>query len=277
MPRSKNQLLLFLLSMFLLSSVGSALASIDVNREPGWETPPRENLRFTVFDLPAGEIEQRLGVPYAEMIERRSGLQVMAPSDTGIALVMLCQWEDDPADTVAHPRAAYDTLLFSLDVVNPGSMRDFWLEDSYGSYWIEGQVYGWFTQPTYSPDMWFTDFFEAADPYIDYSLYDRDGDGYTDAVWIFHAGPGQEETHDPDHIWSYAVFQARHGDLLHAGRQQRPSGGRLVCHGLLRLQHHVLRDAPGPGPSLRVDQGATRFRDPSSVEPVPAADRDPRG
>jgi immune inhibitor A len=206
MPRSKNQLLLFLLSMLLLSGNGTALASIDMNREPGWETPPRENLRFTVFDLPAGEIEERLEVPYAEMVERGSRPQVMAPSDTGIALVMLCQWEDDPADTVAHHRAAYDTLLFSLDVVNPGSMRDFWLEDSYGSYWIEVEVHGWFTQPTYSPDMWFTDFFEAADPYIDYSRFDRDGDGYTDAVWIFHAGPGQEETHDPDHIWSYAVW-----------------------------------------------------------------------
>jgi immune inhibitor A len=206
MPRLKSQMVLFLLSVFLLSGAGTATASVDVHREPGWEATPPENLRFTVFDLPAAEIEERLAVPYAEMLERRSGLQVMAPSDTGVVLIMLCQWADNPADPVAHPKAAYDTLLFSLDVVDPGSMRDFWLEDSYGSYWIEGEVYGWFTQPTYDPDLWFTDFFEAADPYIDYSQYDRDGDGYTDAVWIFHAGPGQEETHDPDHIWSYAVW-----------------------------------------------------------------------
>jgi immune inhibitor A len=206
MPRLKNHLVLFLLSMFLLSGAGTAIASVDVHREPRWEATPPENPRFTVFDLPAAEIEERLAVPYTEMVERRSRLQVMAPSDTGVALVMLCQWDDNPADTVAHPSAAYDTLLFSLDVVDPGSMRDFWLEDSYGSYWIEGAVCGWFTQPTYDPDLWFTDFFEAADPYIDYSQYDRDGDGYTDAVWIFHAGPGQEETHDPDHIWSYAVW-----------------------------------------------------------------------
>ncbi|MCP4069173.1 MAG: hypothetical protein GY741_12905, partial [Phycisphaeraceae bacterium] len=42
--------------------------------------------------------------------------------------------------------------------------------------------------------------------FIDYSDFDRDGDGYTDAVWIFHAGPGEEETHDPDDIWSFAVW-----------------------------------------------------------------------
>ena len=136
MDRSKSKILLLLLSVCLISGAETALAGIDANRARGWETPPPENPGFTVFDMPGEEIEARLGIPYAEMIERKSRLQPMAPSDTGIALIMLCQWDDDPADTVAHPRTAYDTLLFSVDVVDPGSMRDFWLENSYGSYWI---------------------------------------------------------------------------------------------------------------------------------------------
>ncbi|RPJ41262.1 MAG: M6 family metalloprotease domain-containing protein, partial [Candidatus Latescibacterota bacterium] len=171
----------------------------------GFLVPPAENPRFVVYDLPPGEIESRLGITYEEMLERRAEVPVRAPSDTGVVLVLLCEWQDDPADEIAHPPAAYDTLLFSQGIVDPGSMREYYLEVSYGDYWIEGDIFGWLTEPTYEPDYWFTDFLAQADPFVDFSDYDRDGDGYTDAVWIFHAGPGQEETHDPDHIWSYAV------------------------------------------------------------------------
>jgi len=43
------------------------------------------------------------------------------------------------------------------------------------------------------------------DPIINFADYDGDNDGYVDAMWIIHAGPGQEETHDPQDIWSYAI------------------------------------------------------------------------
>jgi M6 family metalloprotease-like protein len=174
--------------------------------QPEAWVPPERNPRFVVYDLPPDEIVARLGIPYEEMLERRGFVGTRAPSDTGVVLVLLCQWEDDPADTLAHPRADYETLLFSESVLDPGSMREYFLEVSYGDYWIEGDVVGWLTEPTYRPNLWFTDFLEQADDIVDYSDYDRDGDGYTDAVWIFHAGPGQEETHNPNHIWSYAVY-----------------------------------------------------------------------
>ncbi|MFH1679156.1 MAG: M6 family metalloprotease domain-containing protein [Candidatus Eisenbacteria bacterium] len=187
---------------FLLLGSGGALGAPG----SGLLLPPEENPRFVVYDLPPAEIEARLAVPYEEMERRRGEVEVRVPSDTGVVLVLLCQWEDDPADTIAHPPEAYDTLLFSEGFVDPGSMREYFLEVSYGSYWIEGDIVGWLTRPTYISSLWFTDFLEAADPFVDFSDYDRDGDGYTDAVWIFHAGPGEEETHDPDHIWSYAVY-----------------------------------------------------------------------
>jgi immune inhibitor A len=212
---------------FRLAAPAIALAAL-VAAAPalagGFLVEPSANPDLVLFDIPPAEVEARLGVSAAEMQERIAraretmqppvrtpampgqGLFRGAPSDTGVALVMLCQWVDDPANTLAHPPAAYNTLLFSQGQVPTGSMREFFLETSYGFYWIEGQVTGWFTQPTYDPGAYFTDFFAAADPVIDYSQFDRDGDGYTDAVWIFHAGPGQEETHDPDHIWSFAVW-----------------------------------------------------------------------
>ncbi|MFH1279387.1 MAG: M6 family metalloprotease domain-containing protein [Candidatus Eisenbacteria bacterium] len=169
-------------------------------------TPPERNPNFVVFDLPPAEIESRLAIPYEDMAARRGAVETRAPSDTGVVLVLLCEWADDPADQTNHPPSAYEELLFSQGVLDPGSMREFFLEVSYGDYWIEGNVVGWLQEPTYDPGAWFTDFLEQADALVDFSDYDRDGDGYTDAVWIFHAGPGQEETHDPDHIWSYAVY-----------------------------------------------------------------------
>lgn len=167
---------------------------------------PAQRPAFTVTDIPPSEIESRLGITYEEMLERRAAVTTRAPGDTVKALILLCEWADDQANQVDHPASAYQTLLFSQGVVDPGSMREFFLEDSYGALWIEGDVVGWLQEPTYDPGYWFTDFLAQADDIVDFSDYDGDGDGYTDAVWIFHAGPGQEETHDPDHIWSYAVY-----------------------------------------------------------------------
>lgn len=197
------------LSTMLLFSVAGWATSHEVRRS-GWDMHPHDNPDFVICDLPPHEVEQRLGIPFEEMLERQARTQVRARADTIKALVLLCQWEDDPADTINHTPAAYDTVVFSEGVIDPGSLREYFLEVSYGSCWIYGDVYGWFTQPTYISSLYFTDFFAAADPYIDYSEYDHDGDGFVEALYVFHAGPGQEETHDPAHIWSYAVVYGLH-------------------------------------------------------------------
>jgi immune inhibitor A len=195
---------------FLLLSVVGWPATSHEERRSGWEVHPHDNPDFVICDLPPHEIEERLGIPFEEMLERQARTEVRARADTIKALVLLCQWEDDPADTVNHTPAAYDTVLFSEGVMDPGSLREYFLEVSYGSCYIYGDVVGWFTQPTFIPDLYFTDFFAAADPLVDYSEYDRDGDGFVDALYVFHAGPGQEETHDPDDIWSFAVIYGLH-------------------------------------------------------------------
>ncbi|MGB3341099.1 MAG: M6 family metalloprotease domain-containing protein [bacterium] len=42
----------------------------------------------------------------------------------------------------------------------------------------------------------------AADPYINFSLYDDNGDGYVDQLFVIHPGRGEEESGDPLDIWS---------------------------------------------------------------------------
>ncbi len=44
----------------------------------------------------------------------------------------------------------------------------------------------------------------AADPYIDFSRYDNDNNGYVDALFIVHAGRGAESTGNVNDIWSHA-------------------------------------------------------------------------
>lgn len=203
MRRTSRSLLRITFTLALGLSATTDAASA---RQPGWRVRPEENPRCVVFDLPDEVIQTRLGVSPEEMRARQASVPAQARGDTGIVCVLLCQWSNHQADTVLHPPEAYETLLFSEGEVSPGSMREYFLEVSYGSYFMIGDVWGWLTQPEYAEDLWFTDFLAAADSFIDFSRYDGDGDGYTDAVWIFHAGPGQEETHDPDDIWSYALY-----------------------------------------------------------------------
>ena len=47
---------------------------------------------------------------------------------------------------------------------------------------------------------------EAADPMVDFSLYDDDNDGTVDNVFVFFAGPDEAEGADEECIWSHAWY-----------------------------------------------------------------------
>lgn len=44
----------------------------------------------------------------------------------------------------------------------------------------------------------------SADPYINYSQYDKDGNGWVDHIMVIHAGYDQAGTHIADDIWSHS-------------------------------------------------------------------------
>jgi M6 family metalloprotease-like protein len=161
---------------------------------------------------------------YTEMRDQRAKSAPTRISGTGTCLVILWEFTDHPADQVNHPNSAYVELLFSGSTLPTGSMNDFFLENSHGAYGVAGDVIGWTTseQPYsfYEPhdasttqDM-IADAIAQLDPTVDFSLYDNDGpdgipssgddDGYVDALFFVHAGPGQEQTGDPNDIWSHA-------------------------------------------------------------------------
>jgi immune inhibitor A len=135
------------------------------------------------------------------------------------AVVLLVDFSDNPADP-GHPPETYDTLLFSTGTYPTGSMQDYYSEVSYDQFTVDGLVpLEWYRMPqTYAyyvdgqrgfgsypnnAQKMVEDAIAAADVDVDFSNYDSDNDGYVDALFVVHAGPGYEETGNPDMIHSH--------------------------------------------------------------------------
>jgi immune inhibitor A len=140
------------------------------------------------------------------------------PSGTFRALAILVSFSDKPAQVSA---TFFDTLLF---VQRPGSMRDYYNAVSYGTldiitvnlpsslewrtaphayaYYVNNN-YGMGSYPNNSQKL-VEDLVALVDPAVDFSQYDNDGDGYVDALFVIHAGPGAEFTGATTDVWSHA-------------------------------------------------------------------------
>ena len=154
---------------------------------------------------------------------RSHALQIDAAAvDTFRALLIMVDFSDNPASggSVFAQAIDFQNLIFS-NIEGDGhySAAEFYVENSYGGFIMEGDVAGWYRMPqTYAyyvdGDGGFgsypqnaqrlaLDALLAADPDVDYSDYDNDGDGWLDGVFIVHAGPGREATGSDDMIHSH--------------------------------------------------------------------------
>ena len=107
-----------------------------------------------------------------------------------------------------------------------GSVRDYYLENSYGQLVLDSTVVGWLDMPNAesyyaggqsgidpdNPMAWelIADGLNAADPLVDFSDFDENGDGWIDAITFLHSGYGAEfwqtdqyGTAPEDRIWSH--------------------------------------------------------------------------
>jgi len=176
------------------------------------------------------------------------------------AIVILVDFADNHADVATYPPSHYQAMLFSVGSYPTGSMRDWYLENSYGQFNVTGSVTIWLRMPqlysyyvdgqagfgTYprNAQKLAEDAVTAADPYVDFSLFDNDGpdgvpdsgddDGMVDALFVVHAGPGREETGSSDDIHSHAWSMAnpRSVDGVLAGRySMEPDNGKRGVFG----------------------------------------------
>lgn len=145
--------------------------------------------------------------------------RITPPSGERKALVILVDFNDNPA---TYQTSDFDSLIYGE---NQNSMRDYYTEASYGKFMVSKQsdIVGWFPAPEdysyYVGDSFgfYNDYpnnvqrlveqaCSLADPSIDFSQYDQDGDNIVDAIFIVHSGPGAEEFDRPEsynHIWSH--------------------------------------------------------------------------
>ncbi|HSH00230.1 MAG TPA: M6 family metalloprotease domain-containing protein, partial [candidate division Zixibacteria bacterium] len=176
---------------------------------------------------------KRLGIERSDALGRTlaTGAKTV---DTVKVLVILVDFDDNPYNASVGPNvsnvsatpAMFDSVLFStgnLDgggITNPtGSMTEYYIENSYGNFFIQGVIAGWYRMPrNYSeyvgsnnglqPRMpgvpnaqdLALDAINAADFDVDFALFDQYGpggvpDGLVDGVFVVHAGMGNEDSY----------------------------------------------------------------------------------
>jgi M6 family metalloprotease-like protein len=129
---------------------------------------------------------------------------------------------DFPNRAATFPAASFQSLLFDTTGAIPtGSMADYYNEVSAGLLQVRGHVFGWKTLPD-TTNFYANDSYGLArlafpqndagmvyaaldqfDADIDFSQYDRNGDGFVDCVLLVHSGMGAEgAASDRSRFWS---------------------------------------------------------------------------
>jgi len=186
--------------------------------------------------------------------------------DTLYVLVILVDFEDMPADGssgVYGTPELFDSLLFSYGINSTGSMTEYYEENSYGQVTVVGDIAGWYRLPelySYYVDgqrgfgeypqnaqRLAEDACVAADPDVDFSKYDLNGDGWEDGIFVVHAGPGYEDTGNEDliHSHQWSIYAELILDGTHIGvysmEPEESAGGTLSPIGVYCHEYgHVL-------------------------------------
>jgi immune inhibitor A len=157
-----------------------------------------------------------VGTPYSKI---RSMAAERAPlRGTVRVIVVLVEFSDRAMGAdVAH----FNELFFSTGVLPHGSVTEYYNEVTGGLVDIDGEVVGPYTLPqtlawyannnfgigrpsgAARANIMANDAAVAADPDVDFGLYDNDGNGFVDAFIVVHAGGGGEQTGNPNDIWSH--------------------------------------------------------------------------
>lgn len=157
-----------------------------------------------------------------------------APKGKIYSLTLLVDFSDVPAPVTASEVEEWlNKEGFNRDGCN-GSVRDYYLDVSNGQLDLTNEVYGWYRAK--HPKSWYEglqgysgsdslmkEVFAYFDSQVDFSRYDNDKDGTTEAINIVYAGPGQ--------TWGQGLWP-------HSGWSNERRDG-------VKLTHHQMTDMPG--------------------------------
>ncbi len=218
----KNNMLVGLFTALFVISFAASIFAVSLSEDVIQKL--KNEGRFdqfvkTMIDARAKGIDNPAASP------NKAGLsKALSPKQVYRTLVILMDFPDKPytAGYVAGSAAAFDSILFSQGKNPSGSMRDYYFENSYGNFTLQGTVVGWYRaahNASYytnncdgshgmgpypnNAQRLVEEAVDLADPDVDYSQYDNDGDGYVDGIFIIHAGTGYEETSNDCEIHSH--------------------------------------------------------------------------
>ncbi len=157
-----------------------------------------------------------------------------APKGKIYSLTLLVDFPDKAAPvTVNEVEDWLNKEGFNRDGCN-GSVRDYYLDVSNGQLDLTNEVYGWYRAK--HPKSWYEslqgytgsdslmkEVFAYFDSQVDFSRYDNDKDGTTEAINIVYAGAGQ--------TWGQGLWP-------HSGWSSERRDG-------VKLTHHQMTDMPG--------------------------------
>jgi immune inhibitor A len=155
-----------------------------------------------------------LGTPLSAI---RSAASERAPLRGVLRVIVVLVDFSDKA--MVQTQAHFRDLFFSTGVIPTKSVREYYTEITHGMIDIQGDVAGPFRLPltlaqyahgasglgNLSPNAqtMARDAVVAADPTVNFTPYDNDGNGYVDAFIVIHAGSGAEVTGNSGDIWSH--------------------------------------------------------------------------
>ena len=157
-----------------------------------------------------------------------------APKGKIYSLTLLVDFSDQKAPvSISDVEDWLNKEGFNKDGCN-GSVRDYYLDVSNGQLDIVNEVYGWYRAK--HPKSWYENLkdytgsdslmkevFAYFDPQVDFSRYDNDKDGTTEAINIVYAGAGK--------TWGQGLWP-------HSGWSSEKRDG-------VKLTHHQMTDMPG--------------------------------
>jgi len=157
-----------------------------------------------ILDVPEEKLESQFGKIPMSQLTREDSIAIASyrfTADTLKVLAIMVEWDNRLG---TYSKETFDSLLFSRDFLPGGSVADYFHEVSYGQVAIVGEVINWYNAGWYTGWFDFEPLFEELDPVIDYSQFDGNNDGDVDAAVFIRSGNGEEDSQDPNDIWSYA-------------------------------------------------------------------------
>ena len=150
-------------------------------------------------------------------VARRAALERAPLRGAVRVVVVLVDFSDKAMAAGAADR--FTQLFFSTGELPHGSVKEYFADVSGGQIDIEGEVVGPYRMPqtiaayagndngmqraTPNARTMANDAVTLANPDVDFTPYDNDGNGYVDAFIVVHAGRGAEQTGSATDIWSH--------------------------------------------------------------------------